>query len=368
MDYTALIDSNLEWLSSLQVPSGALTMYPVRQAGDCSKICPYFSEFAGLALLLRPEVYGDCVRRYLDWHISHMNTALTDYNGEDGTVYDYQLTLSADGAYIEEIMIDPATGGPLYDSTDSYAALFLHLLYEYGKATGDAAYILQHRAEVDRSVRAMLCTMDSGLTWAKPDYKVKYLMDNCEVYRGVCSAEKLYALIAQQGSAADAESIGAQEQRRKLLNLKEDLYAAIEEILWNKGDEAYYVGVMEEHKGIPETIDWTIFYPDALAQLFPVVMDILPAGHPRLVYLYEKFNCIFSAEDTSWEDMRGKRLGTHFINGLIPYTAAKMGDFARLGRYLEAFQTRIVDQGYPFPAFNADCAQVALAADILMRS
>jgi len=368
MDYTQLIDSTLHWISGLQTPNGALTMYPIRKAGDSSKICTYFSEFAGLALLLKPDTYGECVRRYMDWHMSRMNSSETDYNGEDGTVYDYTSTLLDDGTYQEEIVIDPATGGPLYDSTDSYAALFLHLLYEYVEATGDVGYIVQHRLEAGRTVRAMLCTMDKGLSWAKPDYKVKYLMDNCEVYRGVCSAEKLYSQIYLPNSFNDIDIADAKKQIEMLIELKKSLFDAIESILWNPKEEFYYVGAMEERKGIPESIDWKVFYPDALAQLFPVVMDLLAADHPRSVYLYEKFNQNFSNEETAWEEMRGENLGTHFINGLITYTAAKMGDNRRVVSFLETYLSTIVNKRYPFPAFIADCAQVALAADILRKN
>ena len=31
----------------------------------------------------------------MDWHFAHLNTAETDYNGVDGTIYDYTLTVYA---------------------------------------------------------------------------------------------------------------------------------------------------------------------------------------------------------------------------------------------------------------------------------
>ena len=31
-----------------------------------------------------------------------------------------------------------------------------------------------------------------GLTWAKPDYQIKYLMDNCEAYRGLRDLASLF--------------------------------------------------------------------------------------------------------------------------------------------------------------------------------
>lgn len=367
MDISKLIDTSLDWIAEMQAPSGALPMYPVRKPGDSSKICPYFSEFAGLSLLLRPEKYGDNVRRYLDWHISRLNTAETDYNGEDGTIYDYILTLDEDGTFREEIMIDPSTGGPLYDSTDSYAALFLHLILEYSLATGNTGYIRSNTDAIDRSVKAMLCTLDDGLTWAKPDYKVKYLMDNCEVYRGLCSAVSIYSDILLP-VCVDQKRAGYMNQEiSRLTEIKKDLYEAIEKYLWNNADDSYYVGVVEGNKGIPEKTDWQLFYPDALAQLFPVIMDLASTDEPRAVSLYERFSQNFSTKDTAWERMKGNRLGKHYINGLIVYTAARMKDHDKVETYMEIFKKKIMDKGFPFPAFNSDVAKVAFAADILMK-
>lgn len=367
MDLERLVDKNLEWIAGMQAPNGALPMYPVRKPGDSSKICPYFSEFAGLSLLLRPAKYSDNVRRYMDWHIAHLNTAETDYNGEEGTIYDYVLTLDEDGTFREEIMIDPATGGPLYDSTDSYAGLFLHLLLEYSRTTGDIGYIKSNADAIDRSVKAMLCTLDEGLTWAKPDYKVKYLMDNCEVYRGLCSAVDLYSEILLPGCADQERAEYVRQEIGRLTEIKKKLYESIERFLWNDADDSYYVGVVEGNKGIPEKTDWELFYPDALAQLFPVIMGLSSTENPRAVSLYKKFDQHFSTADTAWEKMKGQRLGKHFINGLIVYNAALMGDFSKVETYMKIFGEKIVDKGFSFPAYNADVAQVALAAEILMK-
>lgn len=357
MDITPYVDPILAWLAGLQTANGAFPMFPLNKAGDKSKVCPYFSEFAGLALLLKPEVYGSCVRGYLDWHFRHLNTAEADYNGEDGTIYDYELTLQPDGSVTEEILHDSNTGTLSYDSTDSYAGLFLELLWEYGRTTGDTAYILRHAPEVHRIYRAMLCTLDNGLTWAKPDYHAKYLMDNCEVYKGLTAAEKLYGLY----DASGVEKELAQNRMEEIPQYKTTIFEAIETILWDENAQCYAVGATDVRQRFPEVLDWDKFYPDALAQLFPIVMGLLPPEHPRARYLYDTFNVHYSGEDADWVELRGEKLAP-FLNGLIPYTAAYMGDTQRMERFLETYRVRFIETGHPFPAYNADCAQVALAA------
>ena len=64
---------------------------------------PYFADFAALALLGAGESYYENVRRYMDWHFAHLNTAETDYNGVDGTIYDYTVTLSYGKVVSEKI-------------------------------------------------------------------------------------------------------------------------------------------------------------------------------------------------------------------------------------------------------------------------
>ena len=51
-------------------------------------------------------------------------------------------------------------------------------MQKYVEKTGDKQYAIDHKAEIERIVNALYSTMVGGLTLAKPDYKVKYLMDN----------------------------------------------------------------------------------------------------------------------------------------------------------------------------------------------
>ena len=126
--YQKIATEEAAWLASLQIDNGALLM--TRGPNGDFTMNPYFADFAALALLGAGESYYENVRRYMDWHFDHLNTAQTDYNGVDGTIYDYTVTLSNGKLVSEKISIN-ADGKKSYDSTDSYAATFLCVVAKY---------------------------------------------------------------------------------------------------------------------------------------------------------------------------------------------------------------------------------------------
>ena len=83
--YQKIATEEAAWLASLQAENGALLM----TGGSSGQFTmnPYFADFAALALLGAGESYYENVRRYMDWHFAHLNTAETDYNGVDGTAF-----------------------------------------------------------------------------------------------------------------------------------------------------------------------------------------------------------------------------------------------------------------------------------------
>lgn len=80
--YKEIVEGETAWLASLQLDNGAL---PMTYAADGKlTLNPYFSDFAALAMLESDKYLGQ-VKKYADWHFSHLNTADTDHNGLDGT-------------------------------------------------------------------------------------------------------------------------------------------------------------------------------------------------------------------------------------------------------------------------------------------
>ena len=108
--FETIFDSETAYLASMQLPNGALPMtYAVN--GELT-VNPYFADFAALSLLDKGEEYADVVKKYMDWHFAHLNTAEEDFNGLDGTIYDYKVTMKG-GEIAEERISTPENAGML---------------------------------------------------------------------------------------------------------------------------------------------------------------------------------------------------------------------------------------------------------------
>ena len=210
-----VFETETAWIASLQLENGAIPMTSSK-TGEVS-VNPYFSDIAALALLDNFEKYAENVKAYMNWHFSHLNTSKDDYNGIDGTIYDYIVTLE-DGVIVNE-----ASKGS-YDSTDSYAATFLAVLEKYYEKTGDSDYIYSNSSDILRVIDAMFASFDRGLTYAKPDYQVKYLMDNCEVYNGMLAAITLLGVME--------DSFNVSIVMKKCENALQWLEVQLEKKLW----------------------------------------------------------------------------------------------------------------------------------------
>jgi hypothetical protein len=238
---------------------GALLMGPGYRAESGGKIYdvvePYFNNIAVIHLLedATPEITA-AAKGWIRWYFTNINDP--DVHGLSGTIYTYYVGVNDRN--------DVFPRETLYDSTDAYAAVFLRLLWRYFEASGDAATLVSHEDKIHLIVGAMLTTTrPSGLTGARPDYPVEYLMDNCEVYDG------LDALVSLYGPAVlnDAAQAAYYAERKRAIA------AAIEDRLFlpETGLYAPYLGAAK-----PEM---TIFYPDAAAQVFPILFGLTdPVG------------------------------------------------------------------------------------------
>lgn len=346
--YQKIATEEAAWLASLQIENGALLM--TCGPNGSFTMNPYFADFAALALLGAGEGYYENVRRYMDWHFAHLNTAQTDYNGVDGTIYDYIVTLSNGELVSEKISIN-ANGQKSYDSTDSYAATFLCVVAKYYEKTGDLEYLQANSQDLQRLLNPIRQTMDKGLTFAKPDYRIKYLMDNCEVYEGLVAAEKVYTALGLSDLAAEAA------------DLKKQVFDAIEEHMWME-EEGYYEVALGVNNDSAYAFTWTNFYPCATAQLFPISCGLLDPTDPRSLYLYEQFNNYFSTGErkATWEEMSTPDT---FYWGSLAYTAALMGDNARLETYMTLYLK--IMKRHAYPLYNADAARVCMAAQLMLE-
>jgi len=293
-----IIAAELPRLRGFQLPNGAITMYGIRGGGR-SKLTPYFSCSAALGLLAGGDI--EAAGRYIQWHFNHLE--------QDGTIFDY--TIEVEGGSSTETSTNDC------DSVDSYAALFLILLDEYAKAGGDRALLEAHREDIARVVAAMDAMKQLGLTYAKPNYKVFYLMDNCEVAAGYRAAASLWGML---GNPLQALRCRLQAWCVTLaVNLR----------LWNWGRGCYGYAV-----GNPA--DLAVFYPDAAAQLFPVAFDLIKPGSGRAKRLYEGF----LAGHPQW--LEGHNNGD-FPWVILARAALAMGDVETMAQYLRNVKALYMD-------------------------
>ena len=337
----SIVDSETEWIASMQLDNGAIPMYATED-GEAA-VNPYFADFAAMALLDKGGKYSENVKAYMNWHFAHLNTADTDYNKTDATIYDYTVTVENGKAVTEK-----SKGS--YDSTDSYAASFLVLLNKYYKVTNDSEYILAHNDEIVRVAEAMLSTLHMGLTFAKPDYEVKYLMDNCEVYEGLVCANDLFDSVLAED---DSSKITATKCRYALSWMEQ----TIEKKLWNADAGHYRSGIFKNGDAIAE-FTWTEFYPAATSQLFPIIHKVIPSDSERAIGLYNAF-----CDNYNWQMLE---IPSEFCWGAMVYTAAIMGDFESVMTYMGSY----IDfaENHSYPLYNADAARVSMAAAIVLDS
>jgi hypothetical protein len=129
-------------------------------------------------------------------------------------------------------------------------------------------------------------------------------------------------------------------------------------------EEGYYEVALGVNNDSAYAFTWTNFYPCATAQLFPISCGLLAPTDPRSIYLYNQFNAYFSTGErkATWEEMSTPDT---FYWGSLAYTAALMGDNARLETYMTLYQK--IMKRHAYPLYNADAARVCMAAQLMLE-
>lgn len=346
-DNDATIKLMYQWLAGTQFSNGALPVYGVVD-GDAT-IVPYFSSIATLAILKyeTDDESLNIVKKYYDWYLGNLI-------GKDaidwGAIYDYRITVENKEVVMEKSKDD-------YDSADSYAALFIISLWEYAKAGGDTEYIIENEEKIYSIINHLTSLIDENdLSRVSRENGTKYLMDNCEVTLGLYSAYQLiekvylkqYRFFSKQYWATVRDVMDIRMLRHKMIK-------AIEENMWSESKQCYDLGVDKNGK-VLEFDSWEDFYPDAVAQLFPIVFGIINPNRERAKTLYNRF-----CKTYDWENLSHyKNDDSSFYWGIIAYCGAKMGDNDRVNQYIESFGELALPD-FEYPAYNADVAWTILA-------
>lgn len=228
----------LDIIRGCQLGDGAFSQVgPNGMANAPVWIPPYFANYAALALLAAHEHQANPqdvarVLAWLDWSARNQEEGgyWNDFEGRGTT---YQNTGKV-------------------DAWDSSAAMFLLVAGRHHRIARKTPEPVIQAARRAMQCLAAVTDESDGLTWAKPDYQVKYLMDNIEVYAGMRSAAFLFAETGNEKLAKTAKDQAAKiaVELPKYWQPNENLFAYA---LHPNGD---YEGGLQER------------YPHGLAQLF----------------------------------------------------------------------------------------------------
>ena len=232
-----------EFLRSLQLEDGAIVSDARR-----TEIEPYVANYAALGLARAARHTGD--RGYLDaavdwlsWYQAHM--------GSDGVVHDYVVTDGGPEPTEDEDSVDATSGTFLLALREAYLAAPVELRSQL---------LERFQGAIRGAVGAIEALRDSdGLTWAKPSWRVKYLMDNAEAYGGLRAAEELATAWGDLGLAATARD-GARRAKAGV------------DGLWNAEAQAY--DWAEHANGVRQPANWAMLYPDAVEQAWVVAYGL----------------------------------------------------------------------------------------------
>lgn len=346
--FTDVFETETAYLASMQLSNGALPMTKAEN-GEL-RMNPYFADIAALALLDDAEKYADNVVKYMDWHFEHLNTAQEDFNGLDGTIYDYVITVK--NGVVESEAISEPDNADSYDTTDSYAATFLTVVYKYFCKTGDSAYLVDHAQDLKRITDVIFSNLQNGLTYAKPNHRVKYLMDNCEVYEGAIAAAGIFEQIVLGGK--DEYAALRDECNELISTVKKNINSK----LWNYVGGYYRPGIAAYVSVPTKVFSWNLYYPQATSQLFPIICGVIEPNTERAEQLYGKFCDSFNWESFDYSD--------DFYWGANVYAAAKMNDVERVTQYMTNYAPLM--KNHAWPLYNADIARTSMAAYVMLES
>ncbi|HKS51154.1 MAG TPA: hypothetical protein VJS67_04735 [Pseudonocardiaceae bacterium] len=348
VDYRRIVLDEGYWVSTAQLTcdgdgSGAIAESRVAGSGKVS-VHPYEANVGARAMVAAGPRYLPMVKRYIQWYLSHLNRP--DQYGVYGTVYDYDYDpVTCIGTYQR----DPRTGeAPAYDSTDAYAGTFLSLVRYYAEANpADSSFLRSQQTTVDLQRIAEVITAmgrPNGLTDATPSYPAQYLLDNVEAACGLQDYSWFVANVLGNRAAAVRPASQAAGIR-----------SAIETQLWQASRTPGMYGWAADQL----SPSWAKWYPDAIAQLWPV-WELLGPSYRRSAAWHQ-----FVSRWPTWVHSTpsfGSSGVAHDPNAYVAYAAARVGDHAALDDYLSRSQVNWVDRGRPAPWTVADSGWRALAA------
>lgn len=346
IDYSEIMENEAEWLRNQQInaPGSMMDGAIVRNKSHLQKqattdknyytVEPYFATLACIGLLDDvSDASIETVKKWVDWYIRHINRE-PDVYGITGTIYTVNVNADDYNDYWN-------TGD--YSASDSRGTTFVLLLKKLYDVTGDAKFFIDRRADIELILNSAIVTMrDDGLTDAKEQdgHRTKYLQDNIQVLTALKSMVELERDVFKD--PVMAEHYNALYKRSE---------AGIES-MWME-DKKEYIYYITPNK--TRLCDWTVFYGDAVSEVFPVLYDAMDPQSERAHHLYKRLNTEHPGRVARVKANEFPWMATAIIS-------AKMGDFKRADEQLATAIKRHIDTGRLWPWYIFEAGNAIRAA------
>lgn len=346
--YASAITAVVTWMSDLQyktdatLPSyGAIKLDNVIGAHvggvPYYRVSPYFANNGVLGMLRthRPGAVS-FAKLWINWFFNHLrakDTAMTEVP--------YQHWYQADGSSESACIVpDGVTGDAssychYNDATDSAISTFFSVLWaayqQIGHENGEDFLTPQQKTLVEKLATTLMTLRHTdGLFWAKTDYPIKYLEDQCEVFDGLMALSHLE-------QTAFHDSAKAAQYKEHAENLRQ----AILKELYDPATKLYIPS--KDNAGMLHRADLKKWYPDSQAQAWPHLFSIVAPDDPKTVFAMDAIN-----QHWAW-DTRPETINDGFINASHAYAALLTGDTRRVQTYLLAVKQLKFPPAHDFP-------------------
>jgi hypothetical protein len=296
------------WARGAALRSGAIAVYVDRR-----RVQPYVGNFAAWGLAVQGGRVRDVESLRVAWAHLVWYAAAED---SSGFVTDYDVDSTGTMTSTGDV-----------DATDASAATFLLAAYAAYQASRNVegnsaarARLTKLSAGLDGALRAIEATTDAdGLTWAKPTWPVKYLMDQGEVYGGLQAAKRLFTSLGDAGRASRA----------------------------NTAAQALATGVSGLWNVETRTYDWAVHEDGHRAATS--LLSRVKALHPEL-----------ASPNSAMPGGDGTELVGYWTWAAAAWLAT--GDRVEADRLLTAIDSAAVSAGRPWPFTSGNAGQVMVLA------
>ena len=166
------------------------------------------------------------------------------------------------------------------DSEDGYLGMYLFLMGKYLEKTENTDLPEYWKKGISLALKKIQSLMRDGITQVSEENTTAYLMDNLEVWKGLHELE-----------------LAGLEDTQAISEMRKKIQAQIENIFWDDANQRWRI------IGNSDLYDQTEFYPDGVAQIYPLIYEFPVKEKKKQKILYDQFT-----EKFQWQKLNKKEM------------------------------------------------------------